>query len=135
MAASLVAVDMNRDGNLDLVGQSTGRVGIALGNGDGSFQPMRTFVTAGGFPIRVAAGDVNGDGAPDVVTVDVEGNMLSLFLGDGAGGLGTPTPFAVAGDFAVGISVGDLSGDGRADVAAAGQRDDGSGVISVLLAP
>jgi Ca2+-binding RTX toxin-like protein len=54
-------VDMNFDGELDIIGGSS----VLLGKGDGSFQQ-------GNAPLEgcLVASDLNGDGKPDVVTTD-----------------------------------------------------------------
>ena len=48
-----------------------GRVGVLLGNGDGTFQPVVTYSSGGNAAMSVAAADVNGDGKPDLLV----GNM------------------------------------------------------------
>jgi hypothetical protein len=74
--------DFNGDGKLDIASANTGedRVGILLGNGDGTFPPggyLNDFV-AGWSPSDVATGDFNGDGRPDIACAD--GNGLSILL-------------------------------------------------------
>ncbi len=72
--ASLVALDFNGDGNLDLAAATTGpsqddnKVFVLLGNGNGNFPTSLVFNFGDiGFPPRsIAAGDFNGDGRPDL---------------------------------------------------------------------
>src|SRR5205085_2705102 len=52
---------------------------VLLGNGNGSFQNQQTF-PAGGGPNSVVAGDVNGDGRPDLAVANGNANSLSVLL-------------------------------------------------------
>jgi hypothetical protein len=73
-------IDADGDEKLDiLTANDMGSVSLLLGNGDGTFLAPQTFVTGG--PTRsLAVADLNGDGKPDVVTVDNLRNQLSILL-------------------------------------------------------
>src|SRR2546422_2908280 len=58
-----------------------------------SFAPAVSFA-AGALPITVGIADVNGDGKPDLVTVNTGANTVSVLLGNGAGSFGPRTDFA-----------------------------------------
>ena len=85
--------DINRDGKLDLVVSrpGPGRAAVALGNGDGSFQPPIDFVP--GFdPATLAPGqpviaDFNRDGSPDVAFPIGTNDTLGLGIGNKTGSL------------------------------------------------
>ncbi len=77
----------------------------------------------------MAVADLNGDGRPDLVTTNSDGNSVSVLLGNGDG------TFSVQQTFPVGRSprdvvVADLTGDGIPDLVVANYNDD---TVSVLL--
>ena len=61
-----------------------GRLGVLLGNRDGSFRAETTFVTLNA-NYAVVPGDFNGDGAVDLVSVDNALGQLSISIGNGDG--------------------------------------------------
>ena len=119
---SMVAADFNGDGKLDVavVGDyvSYGGVTILLGNGDGTFKAGMNFATSGDYG-RVAAGDFNGDGIPDLVVTNYFefGGSPTIFLGKGDGTF-TAKPASLTLDyFPTSVAVGDFNGDGILDLA------------------
>ena len=114
--------DVNGDGKPDLLvsnacvngGQcGNGIIGVLLGNGDGTFQPLETVITP---PMGLGAlviADLNGDGRLDVAS----GIGDFLLLGNGDGTFQIPFQLGAGGS---GIAVGDLNGDGRPDLAVGG---------------
>ena len=79
--------DINRDGRQDLALSNFGdtTVAVLLGNGDGTFQAVRTVPAGGSNPHGVAIGDVNGDGSPDLAAANYVGNSVSVIRGNGDG--------------------------------------------------
>lgn len=90
---SVVAADMNKDGNLDLVVAyaNSNSVGVFLGDGTGKFTAKTTQMGVGTYPYSVTVGDVDGDGKLDVVTPNQGGPSISVLLGAGDGTLNSPT--------------------------------------------
>jgi hypothetical protein len=118
--------DFNRDGNPDLAISvtTTDSVAVLLGNGDGTFQPAVNY-TVGGGPQGIAAGDVNGDGSPDIVSADECGDdpacrdgTVSVLLGNGDGTFQPRLVFA-EGIFPLSIAIADFDGDHQPDLAIA----------------
>jgi uncharacterized delta-60 repeat protein len=92
---------------------------------------------ADGANVRVAAGDVNGDGAEDTVLITGAGTAARLAVVSGADNttlLVAPfDPFG--GDFTGGgfVAVGDLDNDGRAEIVATPDRGGGPRVVIFSL--
>jgi hypothetical protein len=80
-----------------------------------SFLAYASSFTAG---VRVAVGDVNGDGWADIVTGAGPGGAPHVKVFDGATGDELASFFAYPADFTGGVYVaaGDVDGDGRADI-------------------
>src|SRR5262249_44988014 len=81
----VVTADFNGDGRLDVAtsaGVSDPKISVLLGNGDGTFQPVRTSPGDGGYSRALAVGDFNRDGKPDLVTA------AGVHLGNGDGTFG-----------------------------------------------
>lgn len=123
------AVDLNGDGNLDLVFYPDSKyswdVIVMLGNGDGSFRPAMTFAgvrnaNGYGFVTGIAFADLNGDKKPDAIVVagtylGAPGSMF-VFLGNGDGTFAAPVQY-FAGNGDGNVVAADFNKDGKMDVA------------------
>jgi hypothetical protein len=78
----IAIIDVNRDGNADVIGAAGDGLRVMLGDGKGRFElsPGSPFATAKG-TWRLAVGDVNGDGKLDVATSNLESDNVSVLLG------------------------------------------------------
>ena len=86
-------------------------------------------VSAGTNPMSAAAGDVNGDGKPDLVLANDGNNTVSVLLGNGNGTFLPQQTFAT-GASPTSVAVGEVTGDGKTDIVVA---NSGSNTVSVLL--
>lgn len=120
----MALADFNRDGRLDLATASHDSydVVVLLGNGRGGFAPAPRSpfaATVGGKPHThgLAAGDADGDGNPDIFTVNNESDSVSLLLGDGRGGFtrAAGSPFTVDRS-PYPLAIGDVNSDGKLDI-------------------
>jgi FG-GAP-like repeat len=127
-ALSVVAADVNGDGKPDLlVGNACdmsnncadGSVGVLLGNGDGTFQPVVNYGSGGSGVWALAVADVNGDGTPDLLDASFFYNTLSVLLGNGDGTFQAVTTYGSGGVGPFSVAVADLNGNGKPDVAVA----------------
>jgi len=125
--ANAVAVaDVNGDGKRDFVAVNwgDGTLGVLLGNGDGTFQPVATYESGGLSSEAVAVADLNGDGRPDVVvantcvTPSCDTSAISVSLGNGDGTFQPPVNYAPGGWSTSSLAIGDVNGDGKLDVIA-----------------
>ncbi len=126
------AADFNGDGKLDMVtaDQSTNKVSVFFGNGNGTFQTMTAAdYTAGTNPISVAVGDFNNDGKPDFVVANLNSNNITVFLNTGTGSFAPGVNYATAANPNA-VAVGDFNNDGNLDVATA---NFGASNVSILL--
>jgi hypothetical protein len=111
MLKDLVLVDLNRDGNLDVVVASSdsNRVMALLGNGLGNFA-LAASLDMLNRPYGVASIDLNEDDLPDLLVANSLGNTLSLFLGRGDGTFSPPSSY-VTGLTPYRIELGDFRPD------------------------
>ncbi len=103
-------VDVNRDGNLDIVTGNSTTISVLLGHGDGTFDTHVDYPATGQ---GLAVGDLNRDGKPDIATT------TSVLLGNGDGTFQPKVDYA-AGNSDVLVSLGDLNGDGKEDLVTLG---------------
>jgi hypothetical protein len=112
-----------------------GTVSVLVNRGDGRFGARRDFELKHDWN-TYALGDVNRDGAVDLVTANADEDTVSVLLNGGAGGFGSSKDYE-AGHEPYDIVIRDLNGDGKPDLAVEnyeGSDDDSeTGSVSVLL--
>jgi FG-GAP-like repeat len=121
LARTPVLADFNGDGVLDMAVPNAGingKLGVMLGNPDGTFQDAVNLNTAFGAK-SAAVGDMNGDGKPDIVVANGISSNVLVFLSNGDGTFQSPK--ATGSLFlATYIALGDFNNDGKLDAAVRG---------------
>ncbi len=116
----LQTVDLNGDGNLDIlaVNRTTDSITMRLGQGDGSFGSAQS-ITTGDFPSGFQVGDFNGDGIVDLATANSLDQSVRIHIGIGDGTFQANVSYATGGPVtSMQLVVGDFNGDGIQDLAA-----------------
>lgn len=116
-------VDVNGDGNLDVVATGTynDSLTVALGSGTGNFTLQTPSATVSANPVQLVAGNLNGDGNADVVTIHgIEEGGTGGVRSVTSGGTGAFSVTDTLSTFSQGgrdVTMGDFTGDGILDVA------------------
>ncbi len=128
---TIVNVDANNDGHMDLVTSSNSLHALTtvMNNGDGTFKSLKDF-SAGEFPKFVVADDFTGDGFPDLAVSNATNDTISVTVGRGDGTFIYPPVLHFVEEYPQGMAVGDFNKDGRMDVAVS-CRD--KNMINILL--
>ncbi|MFP6763179.1 MAG: FG-GAP-like repeat-containing protein, partial [Planctomycetaceae bacterium] len=111
-----VLVDVNNDGNLDVVVlRDSNDLQVGLSDDQGMLASFTTHAV-GINPVAVTATDLNADGQPDLVVANRNSNDLSILLNTGSGQFG-PASSVVAGMTPEAVVSGEFTGDTNPDIA------------------
>lgn len=114
--------DFSGDWNDDLLARSASTAALYLyaGTGRGGLAAAKQVGKAwGSFDALETAGDLDGDGALDVVARRATGGDLLIYPGNGRGGWRPPTTLATGWDvYSAIVGIGDFNGDQRPDLLA-----------------
>ncbi|MBW8369043.1 MAG: FG-GAP-like repeat-containing protein [Arenimonas sp.] len=122
-----VAMDVDGDSHVDVVqsersdaGNTPAEIVIRYGDGTGALPRTRIIPTGKSRFFRLEAGDINGDGAVDLVGLlspqfPMAAYPVAILFGDGTGGFAGPDTSAARRNYSD-VAVLDFNGDGRDDV-------------------
>lgn len=141
--SSVVVDDFNHDGKLDIVAvmvtvntpqqQGVQYLATLIGDGTGSFGSPLITMNWGFYSTAntIAAGDVNGDGFPDVLITGPGNENSQVYLNNGDGTFTAGTTVIENGPFNVELAglLADVNGDGCLDALVA----DGNGYVWIRL--
>jgi hypothetical protein len=127
---SVIAADLDGDGipdvaTADLVPAANDSVTVRQGLAGGELGPSTSYDLSDSVA-SVVAGDMNGDGSPDLV-VSMNGGPTRIYQNAGNGSFVLPTTWPTTAP-ALDIASGDMDNDGRLDLVVLG-----TGFLSVLL--
>ncbi len=136
---SSIAIDIDGDGNLDILSPIQFTVQVFYGHGDGTFappvylplaQPPNSLVQPAAFYDGINAADFNGDGILDLVLTN--GDLVTILHGMGNRQF-TASENYLAGAGTAAPLVADFNGDGRPDILVANLDLDSASTVTVLL--
>jgi hypothetical protein len=137
-AASVVTADFQglADGNVDFatanIGANTVSVFLNNHDGTGTFRPAVNYAV-GGAPLDIVAGDLTGDGLPDIVVTDSNSNTVTILYNDPAHPDTFQPRVALLGTGGSGprdVRLAELTGDGFLDIITANYDNN---TVAVLL--
>jgi hypothetical protein len=139
----VVIADLNGDHKPDIVVANAcgdfscsydGTVGVLLGNGDGTFQPVVIYRSGGSDPGSVVVADVDGDGRSDLLVTNACGDAncdgtVGVLLGNGNGTFKAATIYSSGGALPKSMVVADVNHDGKPDLIVANLQSHDVGVL------
>ncbi|HLX84733.1 MAG TPA: FG-GAP-like repeat-containing protein [Terriglobales bacterium] len=139
----VVIADLNGDHKPDIVVANAcgdfscsydGTVGVLLGNGDGTFQPVVIYRSGGSDPGSVVVADVDGDGRSDLLVTNACGDAncdgtVGVLLGNGNGTFKAAMIYSSGGALPKSMVVADVNHDGKPDLIVANLQSHDVGVL------
>lgn len=131
VVTDVAVIDIDGDGRTDVVtlaqlstsmSQHEGRLVVYRQTATGVFAAPESYAV-GSYPWKLALGDVDGDGLPDILVTDPDGLAVWMLLQDSAHrGRFLAAQKVASGVHAYEAALADLNGDGAPDIAVAASR-------------
>ena len=138
---SLAIIDCDLDGRPDIVVtnqySSPGSISVFHNTGSTGVLSLgpRVNYTCGDSPRNLEAGDIDGDGKPEIITANQYSQTISIFKNISKPGSISYAPRVdiamAASTYPESIALGDLNGDNKPDLAVANNNDQGT--ITILV--
>lgn len=125
-AWEIAAGDVNGDDKIDVVISNCAAIGlqcesagvdsvigVLLGNGDGTFQPAKTYDSGGDATGGLTLADFNGDGKLDIAMAN---GKVAVLLGNGDGSFQAAKIYSSGGSFGDGVVAADINHDNKLDL-------------------
>ena len=135
---SIFSMDLDGDGKPDLMTANGDSNNVEVYHntstpGTASFVlQIDSILPAGNYPVGITAGDLDGDGKPEVVVTNFGSNQLVVYRNTSTPGTISfaPAVYYTTGGYTLSVTIGDCNGDGKPDIAVASAVD---GIVSVFV--
>ncbi len=117
---NLFFADFNGDGKLDFAGLINNQVNVYLASGSTFLAPVPLITSDAAYQSNFdVAGDLNGDGKPEIVSVNESQNTITVYLNNGDGSFQTGVYYQNSGGneaYPYAAAIADINGDGKNDI-------------------
>ena len=134
---NMIFADFNGDGKIDFAGRTeSGQLQVTLASGAGLYAnaPVSLATPDSQYgACNSEAGDLNGDGKPEIVSFNCQQNTITIYVNSGDGTFATGVYYNSNSDQDQDLydgTIADVNGDGNNDIVAA---NDDAGDVSVFL--